>query len=105
MEMKLLKDVCLYAIKVDYFMWDSKTDEEYTQPTYLSIDTKTKRKDGTSANIIIFEEEITPHLRVFDTEKEAKEYMDSRIDNPCYCENPRVIKVKYNFENNEWEEC
>lgn len=104
--MKLLKDICLYAIKVDYFMFNSKTDEEYTEPLYLSIDTETKRKDGTLAGIIIFEEEITDHLRVFDTEKEAKKYIKDHSTgyNVCY-ENPRVIKITYNTENNAWEEC
>lgn len=103
--MKLLKDVTLYAIKVDYFMW-SEEKGEYTQPSYLAIDTKTKRKDGTCANIIIFEDYINvPNLRVFDTEKEAQDYMKTRINNPCYCKNQRVIKIKYNCENRKWEEC
>ena len=101
--MKLLKDVELYCIKVDYFMW-SEEKGDYTEPCYLSIDTEIKKKDGNPANLIIFKEDITPYLRVFDTEKEAKEYIQSRISNPCYCENPRVVKVKYNFESKEWEE-
>ena len=103
MEMKLLKNVELYCIKTDYLMW-SEEKGEYTEPVYLSIDTETKKKDGTCANLIIFEEKITPHLRVFDSEIVAKRYIDSHITNPCYCENPRVVKVKYNFESKEWEE-
>lgn len=103
-QMKLLGDV-RYCIKVDYFMWDSETDKDYTQPCYLSIDTETKTKDGTPCNLIIFKEEITSNLRVFDDHKEAIEYMLSHISNPCYCENPRVIKIKYNFKTREWEEC
>lgn len=102
--MKLLKDVSVYCIKVDYFMW-SEEKGDYTSPEYLSIDTETKRKDGTPANLIIFKEKITPSLRVFDTEIEAEEYMNSRIKNPCYCENQRVVKITYNFETKEWEEC
>lgn len=102
MEMKLLKDVELYCIKVDYFMW-YEDKGECIEPCYLSIDTETMKKDGTCANLIIFEEKITPHLRVFDTENEAKDYMESHIKNPCYCCNPRVVKVKYNFESKEWE--
>ena len=103
MEMKLLGNVELYCIKVDYFMC---SDERgfYTEPLYLSIDTETKREDGTSANLIKFEEDITPCLRVFDTEKEANEYMNTRIKNPCYCENPRLSKIKYDFENGKWKE-
>lgn len=103
--MKLLKDVWLYAIKVDYFMYNSETDSEYTQPVYLSIDTETKKKDGTPLNLIIFEEEITDHLRVFDTEREAKKYMKEKCSDSCCFENPRVIKSKYNSEKNTWEEC
>lgn len=101
--MKLLGDV-KYCIKVDYFMW-SEEKGEYKEPVYLTIDTETKRKDGTNANIIIFKEDITPNLRVFDTHKEAVEYMLSRISNPCYCDNQRVVKIKYDFENEKWEEC
>ena len=94
--MKLLKDVCLYAIKVDYLMYNSETDSEYTEPVYLSIDTETKMKDGNPANLIIFEEEITDHLRVFDTEREAKKYMKEKCSDSCCFENPRMIKIKYN---------
>ena len=82
--MKLLRDVELFCIKVDYLMW-SEEKGEYTEPCYLSIDTETKKKDGTPVNLIIFEEKITPHLRVFDSEIVAKRYIDSHITNPCYC--------------------
>ena len=101
--MKLLRDVEVYCIKVDYFMW-SEEKGDYTEPAYLSIDTETMKKDGTPANLIIFEEEITPHLRVFDKVGDAVKYMVSHINNPCYCEKPRVVKIKYNTETNKWEE-
>ena len=103
--MKLLKDVTQYCIKVDYYHWSDEKGE-YTLPLYWSIDTETKRKDGTSANLIIFKENICDCLRVFDTEKEAKEYIATHTTgfNVCY-ENPRVVKIKYNFEENKWEEC
>ena len=60
--MKLLRDVELFCIKVDYLMW-SEEKGEYTEPVYLSIDTETMRKDGTCVNLIFFEEKITPRLR------------------------------------------
>lgn len=101
--MKLLRDEFMYCIKVDYFMWSDEKGE-YTEPMYLSIDTETKQKDGTPANFITFSEVITGNLRVFDTERDAEAYMNTRIKNPCYCEKPRVIKIKYNFERNTWEE-
>ena len=102
--MKLLGDT-LYGIKVDYFMYDSENDREYTQPCYLTIDTETKDKNGTPLNLITFKEEITSNLRVFNHEMEAGLYRLAHLENPCYCENARVVKIKYNFETKEWEEC
>jgi hypothetical protein len=104
-DMKLLKDTCLYAIKVDYFMWNEETDEEYTKPMYLSINTETKRKDGTPANLIIFKEEITENLRVFDEKSDAVTYMINKSRNACSFENARVIKITYDFETGNWKEC
>lgn len=101
--MLLLKDIYFYAIKVDYFMFNSETNEEYTEPVYLSIDTETKKKDGTPLNLIIFEEEITDHLRVFATEREAKKYMKEKCTDSCCFEKPRVVKIKYN--NGKMEEA
>lgn len=104
MEMKLLKDEVFYAIKVDYFMINEK-DEEYTEPLYLSIDTETKNKDGEPMNLIVFDKEITPRLRTFCEKREAKIYMAQKSKNTCSFENPRVVKITYNFETNKWEEC
>lgn len=100
--MKLLGDV-RYCIKVDYFHWNSETDEEYTLPLYWCI-------DDSPAHIIIFLEEINERLRVFDTEKEANEYLKSHSTglNVSY-ENPRVVAIKMHYNKNEgmyeWEEC
>lgn len=96
--MKLLGDA-KYCIKVDYFHWDGEKDEEYTNPLYWCI-------DESPARIIIFRESIDDRLRVFDTEEEAQEYLESHTTgfNVCY-ENPRIVQVKYNFEENRWEEC
>ena len=97
MKMKLLGDV-RYCIKVDYFHWDEEKDEEYTKPLYWCV--------SEEHLIIIFREEIDNRLRVFDTEKEANEYLKSHSTgfNICY-ENPRVVAIKYNFDENKWEEC
>ena len=96
--MKLLKDVTQYCIKVDYYHWSDEKGE-YTLPLYWCI-------DDSPARIIIFREKIDDRLRVFDTEEEAKEYLKSHTTgfNVCY-ENPRVVKIKYNFNENKWEEC
>lgn len=102
--MKLLRDVTQYCIKVDYYHWSDEKGE-YTIPLFLSIDTETKAKDGTSVNLIIFKENICDCLRVFDTEKKAKEYLKNHTTGCSVCyENPRVVKIKYNFEENRWEE-
>jgi hypothetical protein len=101
--MKLLRDEFLFAIKVDYYMW-SEEKGDYTEPVYLSIDTETKRKDGTLAGIIIFETEIKENLRVFDREGDAIYYLEKRGKETCCYTNGRVIKIKYNFESNTWEE-
>ena len=101
--MKLLRDAKLYCIKVDYCMWSEEKQEEYTVPSYLSIDTETKKKNGEPMNLLVFEETITPHLRVFDTEREAKKYFkDHNMNESCCYENARIIEVKYDFESNTW---
>lgn len=101
--MKLLGDV-MYCIKVDYFMYDSENDKEYTQPCYLTLDTKTKDKNGEILYLITFNDKITSNLRVFNTEMDAHTYRIARLANPCYCNNVRVVKIRYNFETNAWEE-
>lgn len=105
--MTLLKDVTtLFAIKIDYFMYDEKKEEEYTKPHFLTIDTETKDKSGNPLNLLIFKKEITENLRVFNTYTEAVKYIaeKSSLKSPCYGENVRVVKIKYNFNENKWEE-
>lgn len=102
--MKLLGDIKMYCIKVDYFMW-SEEKGEYTEPVYLSIDTETCKKDGTCANLICFKEDIKPNLRVFDTVKEAEGYIAAHSTgiNISY-ENPEVVAIKYDFDAQKWVE-
>ena len=107
MEMKLLKDAefSLYAIKVDYFVYDPEAENGMrTEPMYLAIDTETKTKYGVPVNLITFEPEITDNTRVFDKRKEAAAYMSARVNNPCYCKNARVIKITYSFGEKKWRE-
>ena len=102
--MKLLEDINIFAIKVDYYMWDEETDSEYEQPVYLTIDTETRGDSGVPLNLIMFTENITSNLRVFDTYREAEEYMAKKCSNsPCF-ENPRVVKIRFGKEN-KWEEA
>lgn len=98
--MKLLSNVFLYAIKCDYFMW-SEEKGEYTEPVYWAIDTSTK------ANIIIMRENVNdPQLRVFDSLTAAKTYIKDHTTGFDICmENVRPVKINYNFDRKEWEEC
>ena len=104
--MLLLADVRKYAIKVNYFMFNSTTNEDYTEPCYLAIDTKTKNKKGECMNLLIFEENLNlPNLRVFDTIKEAVTYKKEHFGGIDFCfEDPRVVSIKYDFEENKWVE-
>ena len=100
--MKLLNDIILYAIKVDYFMY-SETKGDYTEPRYFAIDTETTNKDGECMNLIIMKKNVDdPCIRVFDTEREAKRYI--REHKSYSYEKPRVIKIIYDFKNKKWKE-
>lgn len=92
--MFLLKNEYLYAIKADVFCL--RGDEEYTESNYISIDTREGK------NLLIFTEKINANLRVFDTEREAENYV---IDKMCLhnsCDNIRIVKVMYDFEKRKW---
>lgn len=94
--MKLLKDLVVYVIKVDYFMED-ENGNEYTKPMFLFLN---------SLKSFYFKEEIEENIRIFYSHKEAVQYIaeHSALRTPCYGENVRVVKIKYNFKENKWEE-
>lgn len=92
--MFLLKNEYLYAIKADVFC--RRGDEEYTESNYISIDTRGGR------NLLIFTEKINDNLRVFDTEREAENYVKDKIYLHHNCENIRIVKVMYDFEKRKW---
>ena len=104
MAMKLLKDITVYAIKVDYYMYDPITDNEYLEPVYLSIDTETKDENGNPKNLIMFCDNLTPNLRIFDTLREANDYKLRKCSNSQCFENPRIVKVKYDYKEETWKE-
>ena len=104
MSMKLLKDITVYAIKVDYYMYDPETEVEYLEPVYLSIDSETKDDNGNPMNLIIFCDSITPNLRIFDTLREANDYKLRKCSNSHSFENPRIVKVKYDYKEEVWKE-
>lgn len=97
-KMKLLRDIEAYCIKVDYFMW-SEEKGEYTEPVYLTIDTK-------KCNIFVFEEDMNnPELRIFTSKTEAQRYLKAKISGGLCYKNEKVVKIRYNFEEKKWEEA
>ena len=95
--MKLLGDIKMYCIKVDYFMW-AEEKGQYTEPVYLSIDVA-------YGKMICFHEDIRADLRVFDTVAEAEAYIDSHdLRLSVCCENPEVVAIKYDFDAQKWKE-
>ena len=93
--MLLLRSIKIYAIMVDYFMYNARTNTDYTQSVYLTIDMETKDKAGNILKLITFKEEITPNLRIFRDKNEAASYMDEHLKNSCFCENARVVESRY----------
>lgn len=104
MSMKLLKDITVYAIKVDYYMYDPEIEAEYLEPVYLSIDTEKQDENGNPMNLITFRDSITPNLRIFDTLKEANDYKLRKCSNSHSFENARIVKVKYDHKEEVWKE-
>lgn len=60
-----------YAIQVSYYMYNSETDTEYEEWLYLALEGKLK--------IFIFEEEVNKKTKLFNTAKEAGEYVDKHF--------------------------
>lgn len=104
MSMKLLKDITVYAIKVDYYMYDTEAEVEYLEPVYLSIDRETKDENGIPLGLIVFRDNITENLRIFDTLKEANDYKLRKCSNSHSFENARIVKVKYDHKEEVWRE-
>jgi len=83
-----------FGIVVDYYLWDSKKEEEYTAPHFLYTD-RSKFK------ILVFDESPERDdidLRLFDSMGEAEAYMKKHgwFDMPqCSFENPRVVELTY----------
>ena len=96
--MKLLKHIKFYAIKADYFMYDSETDAEYIAPVYYAID------DSDERHIINMTDTVNDmNLRIFGTYEEAQEY-SNRHQYPQCMENQRVVEICYDFMDKEWRE-
>lgn len=96
--MTLLKDLTIYAIKVDLYMWDDEKGE-YTEPNFVTI-------SHPPMNVLTLEREIKENLRIFNRYSEAVKYICSHesLKNPMFGENTRVVKIRYNFAEQKWEE-
>lgn len=92
--MFLLKDEYVYGIKADVFF--VKGEKEYTKSMYLAIDTSDER------NLLVFKENITGNLRIFDTAREAETYLEERLFLAQNCENIRIVQLMYDFNRRKW---
>lgn len=78
-----------YAIQVSYYMWDEKTETEYTEWLYLGLEGKLK--------VFVFDEEINEQTKLFDTAVEAGQYVDKHFgadELRCSFESVRIVEVK-----------
>lgn len=97
--MFLLKDEFVYGIKVDVFFAkgnSAEVNEEYTKSMYLAINIDDDR------NLLVFEENITGNVRVFDTAREAEGYLEERIFLAQNYENIRIVQLMYDFNRRIW---
>lgn len=60
-----------YAIMVSYYMWNEKESKEYEEWLYLALEGERK--------LFVFEENVTDRTKLFDTAKEAGEYLDKHF--------------------------
>lgn len=77
-----------YAIQVSYYMYNSETDTEYEEWLYLALKGKHK--------IFIFEYEVNEKTKLFDTAREAGEYVDKHFGadkQRCSYSTVRIVEV------------
>ena len=60
-----------YAIQVSYYMYNDETDTEYEEWLYLALKGEHK--------IFVFEDEVNEKTKLFDTAREAGEYVDKHF--------------------------
>ena len=77
-----------YAIQADYFMWNDETQTEYSQWLYLGTEGEHR--------IFIFDSDVTERTKLFNTAKEAGEYVDKHFppdDIRCSFGKVRIVEV------------
>ena len=77
-----------YAIQVSYYMYNDEIDTEYEEWLYLALKGEHK--------IFIFEDEVNEKTKLFDTAREAGEYVDKHFganDQRCSYSAVRIVEV------------
>ena len=80
-----------YAIQVSYYMYNSETDTEYEQWMYLGIKGEHR--------IFVFDFNVEERTKLFDSAKEAGEYIDKffgldKIEQRCSFNTVRLVEVE-----------
>ena len=78
-----------YAIQADYYMWDDEMQKEYSQWLYLGTEGEHK--------IFVFHDNVDEGTKLFDTAKEAGEYVDKHFspdDIRCSFSKIRIVEIE-----------
>lgn len=70
-----------YAIQANYYMWDTEKEEETVKWLYLGVEGVMK--------IFVFDDEVNEITKLFNTAKEAGEYVDKHFS-------PEEIRSSFN---------
>ena len=78
----------MYAIMVDYYVWDATTEMESTDPMYLGVAFPPK-------NLYVFDEKHNSRSFRWDTREEAEEYIETHphLKGMSNFENLRIVEV------------
>ena len=85
-----------YAIQLSMYKYDSEKDEEYEEWEYLGIKGEHK--------IFVLDEEINERTKIFNSAKEAGEYVDKHFSEDyqrCSYSEARIVEVKREENNDE----
>ena len=78
-----------YAIQCSVYFYNEEKDEEYTEWKYVSVKGAHK--------IFVFEDSVTKDTKLFNTAKEAGEYLDKHFGKDslrCSYQNARIVEVE-----------
>lgn len=78
-----------YAIQANYYMWNEKEEKEEMKWLYLGIKGAMK--------IFVFDDEVNERTKLFNTAKEAGEYVDKHFspeEMRCSFNSVRIVEVE-----------